>query len=259
MVIEKLVVKTGTQCSLRCKKCGEFNPYLSQKGKGFSLSANELADDVFKIYQCIDRVKCVHVAGGEPLLHRDLFLFLSFLFGLNNIERVEIVTNGTIIPDAVTMHTLSVNKGKAIVLISDYSASGVDNRSVVNALEEAGVSYHLMSDMVWKDKSEASYKRLSEEELLLIANNCDTFRQASYFSLINGVVTAHCPTAGSLLYYHDLYEQCPDHYFDLRSVPDGEVRSELSKLLTNSALPMCQYCVPSYLAEKCPAGEQIDF
>lgn len=33
MIVEKLVIKTGSTCTLKCEKCGEFNPYLKDKNR----------------------------------------------------------------------------------------------------------------------------------------------------------------------------------------------------------------------------------
>lgn len=257
MIIEKLVVKTGTQCSLCCEKCGEFNPYLTQKGMSFSLDDETLSRDVYKIAHCVERIKCVHVAGGEPFLHSDLFLFISYLSTINNIDRIEIVTNGTILPDDIFLQLLCVLKDKVNVLVSDYSASGIDNRHVIKSLREFGVPFKLLQDMVWKDKTNASYNPLDAKELRYIAENCTTYRKVSYFSLINGIITAHCPTAGSLLFYHNLHKTFPDTFFDLHEIPDNIVLSKLERLQSADAIPMCQYCLPSYIAKDCPAGLQL--
>lgn len=258
MIIEKLVVKTGTACTLRCEKCGEFNPYLPQKGKIYMLDAETLSRDVYKVARAAEKIKAVHVAGGEALLHKDLFLFLAYLYQIPNIDTIELVTNGTNVPDAVTLALLQNLKSKIIVLVSDYSASGVDNRQVLQTLKENGIKHQVMRDMKWQDRSDVSNKNLSEEELQNIAENCASYRKQPYFTLSNGILSAHCPTAGSLLYYLDLYDECKEEYKDIRAIPDDAMPVELQKLNDKVLLHMCNYCIPSWGVKYCQAGKQIE-
>jgi hypothetical protein len=110
--------------------------------------------------------------------------------------------------------------------------------------------------MIWKDKSDISLKKLSEDDLIDVAKRCVSFRP-SYFSLINGVVTAHCPTSGSLMYYLDAYNDLEDYYFSVRNKSKKEIIFELNRLNDTELTPMCRYCIPSYEASDCVAGRQM--
>ncbi len=257
MIIEKLVIKTGTACTLQCEKCGEFNPYLSKKRKSYMLAAETLSRDLYRIAQAVEKIETVHIAGGEALLHKDLFLFLAFAYALSNVEKIEIVTNGTVVPDNLLLALLRGMQSKVIVLISDYSLSGVDSSGVVDVLRKNGISHYVMKDIRWQDRSDVSCKQLDREELLEIAQNCKSYRQNPYFTLIDGIISAHCPTAGSLLYYLDIYEECGKNYRDIRRIPDEKVLSELSAINNVECLRMCNYCVPSWKVKECQAAKQI--
>ncbi len=256
MIIEKLVIKTGTVCSLRCEKCGEFNPYFLSKEKSFLLSAETLCRDVFRILMRVARINTIHIAGGEPFLHKDLFLLVNFLTALPSVGTVEVVTNGTVVPDDITLAVLRNCGKKIVVLISDYSEAGVDNRSLIDSFQRQKVNHVVMKEMIWKDKSDISLKDYSSSDLNEIAKKCSSFRK-SYFSLVDGIVTAHCPTAGSLLYYLDLHRDVTGFFFDLRSACDGEIETKLRELDDKTFTPMCQYCIPTYQASDCIAGRQL--
>jgi len=253
MIIKKLVVKTGTQCSLRCEKCGEFNPYLKKK---FTLTAKNMLQDIYPMLQSVDMIEVVHIAGGEPFLHKDLSEFLCCLATFPQVGKIEIVTNGTIIPEEITFCILKNLKEKIIVLVSDYSGAGVDNKALISSLKKNRINHKIHKDMIWKDKSDISFKNYTDEDLNDIAKNCSTFRK-DYFSLINGIITAHCPTAGSLLYYKDLYDNTADFFFNIRETYIKEIPKKLEKLNDFSYTPMCNYCVSTNKAENCIAGEQI--
>lgn len=257
MIIEKLVVKTGSACTLKCEKCGEFNPYLAGKGKAFMLDAESLSRDIYKIAKAVNKIKIVQVAGGEALLHKDLFLLLSYVCAIPNIEKIELVTNGTVIPDEIVLDLLKNFRSKIVVLISDYSASGIDNCAVLQMFEKSQINYRVMRDMRWQDRSDVSDKKLNEENLKFIASNCASFRKQPFFILINGIISAHCCTAGSILHYLSIHDECGEYYKDIRTISDENMLGQLEKIHTVDYLPMCNYCIPSYDVEYCQAGKQI--
>ena len=254
-IIEKLVVKTGTACSLKCEKCGEYNPYFAQKGKIFCPGAKKLSEDVFRIANNVNMINIVHIAGGEPFIHDDIHLLISSLSYIPNIKKIEIVTNGTIIPDEITLSILASLKSKIIVLVSDYSASGINQEKLKKILKERGINHYINKDLIWKDKSNLTSK--NRNDLLYIANHCTAFRKKGYFSLIDGIVTAHCPTAGSLFYYLDLYSKFPDFMFNLYDIEEPKTLENLQNLDNMEYTPVCEYCVTSYEANDCPVGAQL--
>jgi hypothetical protein len=225
-------------------------------GKSYNLTSEELIRDMIPIVSSVDQIDTVHIAGGEPFLHKDLIQFISWLSVYPNVRRIEIVTNGTIIPDSITLDSLKVMKDRTITLVSDYSGAGVDNKELIALLEANAINHKVHKDMAWKDKSDTSYKGYRGSDLLEVAGKCKTFRQG-YFSLINGIITAHCPTAGSLLYYHGLYKEMDGFFFSIRETETKEIPNELKRLNDIIYTPMCNYCVPTYIAEDCAAGEQM--
>lgn len=258
MIIEKLVIKTGTACTLKCEKCGEFNPYLDSKGKSYMINAEVLSQNIYKIAKAVKKIKSVQVAGGEPFIHKDLFLLLAYICVIPNIEAVEIVTNGTIVPDMITLNLLRNLREKIVVLVSDYSVAGIDNYKVIRTLKENKVNHKVMWDMKWTDRSDVSNKKLGEAELEYIAKNCISYRKFPFFILNNGIITAHCCTAGSILYYLDLYDECQENYFDIQDVEEENMLTALKTINEVRFMQMCNYCIPSWKVECCQAGKQID-
>lgn len=255
MIVEKLVIKTGTACSLRCEKCGEFNPYLAAKGKFFSADMNLLLDDVVRIASVVEEIQLLDIAGGEALIHRDLNVLISGLEKIDNIRKIQIASNGTIIPNNDITEALE-KAVKTWVVISDYTAAMVDHTKVTDYLDVNGIKYRLIKDMTWVDKSNCSFKGKNEDELRYICKNCSTYRVNPYYTLIDGKLSAHCPTGGSLMYFLDLYRELQDEFIDLREIKKLRVE-DLEQLDKKAFLGICNYCVPSYDAKKCMAGKQI--
>jgi organic radical activating enzyme len=256
LTVKKLVIKTGTACSLRCEKCGELNPYFKKIGRGFSLPAARLIEDVSILASFVKNIDLVHVAGGEPFIHKDLAEFIRRMAAFPKIGKIEIVTNGTIVPDIETLDILEKLGDKIIVLISDYGGAGVDNKGLLCALKEKNINHRLQKDMVWKDQSDTSFKGLSRNRLIDIAKKCTSFRDG-YFTLVDGRLTSHCSKTATLLYYLDMYDKYPGMFIDIRKTNKRSFIKKLKKLIDFQYTPMCNYCVPIYEAKDCEAGRQI--
>lgn len=258
MVIEKLVVKTGTACTLKCEKCGEFNPYLASKDKSYMISAEVLSKNIYKIAKAVEKIKLLQLTGGESLLHKDMFLLLAYICTIPNIEAVEMVTNGTVVPDAITLDLLRDFREKIEVLVSDYSGSGINNSKVIETLKNNKINHRVMRNMKWLDRSDVSDKKKNIEELEYIAQNCASYRKFPFYILNNGIITAHCCTAGSILYYLDIYEECKENYFNIEDVGEDDMLAELERINEVKFMQMCNYCIPSWDVKYCQAGKQID-
>jgi MoaA/NifB/PqqE/SkfB family radical SAM enzyme len=256
MIIDKLVIKSGIECTLKCEKCGEFNPHLIKMGRYFSITALELWRDVTKLIDAVEQITTLQIAGGEPFLHKDIYDLIALAVEEDKVLNVEIVTNGTIVPTVKNLERLRAFEKKITVLVSDYSGAGVNNQKLLHELMINKINHLFLKEMIWKDKSDTSLKSLSEDELIDIAQRCSTFRPSS-FSLINGVVTSHCCTSGSLMFYLDTYDGSEEHYFSVRTKSINEVIFELDRLENMRLTPMCRYCVPSYEADDCVAGGQM--
>lgn len=256
MIIKKLVVKTGSRCTLKCAKCGEFNPYMKDRMRTYDIDMNVLVNDISKILDVVENIELIDIAGGEALVHKDLDVLIRYVGEEKRINRVHIVSNGTVVPDVNVLNYLQTYSDKVEIRISDYSAAGVDNSLAINLYNENNIRYKLLKDMIWLDKSDTSYKNYDDEVIRRIPNECSTYREKGYFTLINGKISAHCPTAGSLMHFLAIYGECEGEFYNIRDTDCVDVRT-LEKMDIGGVLHACQYCVPSFLASKCLAGEQI--
>jgi hypothetical protein len=229
---------------------------LRDKGKYFSLDAQTLYHEVRRISEAVEGIKVLHLAGGEPFSHNDMHTTIKLLSANEKIKKIEIVTNGTVTPNEETIKTLRRFFNKVIILVSDYGKAKVDNRSATKLLHECGLNHQIKRDLLWRDKTDISFKKYDNQGLINIAAACATFRD-SYFSLIDGIVTAHCPTSGSLLYYLGLHQEAAGFYFSLREIGDEEIADRLYQLNETAITPICQYCVPTHEAKTCIPGEQL--
>jgi len=90
----KLRVSVTDRCNLRCVYCMPENPVWLPKDE--VLSFEELTR-IVKISACngVDRVR---VTGGEPLLRKDLPVFIGMLKKISGLREVALTTNGLLLP-----------------------------------------------------------------------------------------------------------------------------------------------------------------
>lgn len=109
--IPYLVVITGQKCTLRCKDCGNFTPYLPQT----HYNINDLCDDINK-FSSVARITLLQIQGGEALIFPMFKELLNIVGGAARF--VTIATNGTrlLSEEQIT----AVKAAKASLRISDY-------------------------------------------------------------------------------------------------------------------------------------------
>ena len=131
LFIPRTVFVPTLACNLRCKLCAALSPYY----------AKPYYPDIACLYKYIDRYfEVVHrtgrmvLSGGEPLLHKDLHLFVDYLYSFENrIDRLEIITNGTIVPSHELIESLRPFSSKLYVMVDNY---GYDKSINANSATE---------------------------------------------------------------------------------------------------------------------------
>lgn len=171
-----------TRCTLNCKKCAAYIPYVKNK---VDRDYNEIINDIDMLFKSIDYIARLRVVGGEPLLYNDLIKLISSICEKyeRNIGEFTIVTNGTIIPDARSLNVLkyySVN-----LSISDYRAAGLKAASesqynkLLQILDENGISYHFNSTLRWMDLGNPMIEqKLSDNQLITRYQDCNLDRRS---------------------------------------------------------------------------------
>lgn len=105
----------GMPCTLKCKLCSQWNPYLKNKSWR---KIDYLKADLELLLSKIDYVWGVNLVGGEPLAYKDLDTILELCIESNKIGFVSITTNGTIYPKDEVLELLK-NK-KVLTTVSSY-------------------------------------------------------------------------------------------------------------------------------------------
>ena len=158
-------VSVTTFCTLKCKNCTAYMPYIE---KPCHLPFEELIIGADLYFKSIDYVGRFRILGGEPLVYPDLTKYIEYI-GENYRDRIGelcIVTNGTIIPDSQLLSL--AEKYHLTFFVSNYKKSGSHiatedkYEKILRLLENHNIKYYFSDNQKWLHLG--SPKELSKNE-----------------------------------------------------------------------------------------------
>lgn len=119
--MERATIEITYDCTLKCKLCSNYSPYVPLDQRRYPLQVCTKAID--KFFRIITYVGIFTISGGEPLLHPNLFELLEHLQNYSlNIGEVQVVTNGTLVPSQKILESLKQWGQKAFLIVDNYGA-----------------------------------------------------------------------------------------------------------------------------------------
>ena len=202
----------STVCNLNCRDCLNFTPHIK---KHHVASLDELKRNVDLFFHAVDFIYLFQITGGEPLLYKDLQLLLEYIDQnyRKQIFRLEIVTNGTVLPsDSLCQYFRDKN---IHIVLDDYRKAIPERAEVFVQILEKFSQYQVsfLENCVgqWFRMyiPEQKHPVLSEEELIQKFNVCGT----PWCSLRDGKLSVcnysmYADTAG-------ICKASEDEFFDL--------------------------------------------
>lgn len=154
----------GTKCTLHCKNCCNLIPYVKQK----SFEPEKIIKNLKYICE-YTKISCLQIQGGEPFTHPKIAQILESVLKIDTIEKIEIASNGTIMPNEETVKIIAAFPEKITVRFSNYSCVNEDRRrKIVNSLLNAGVKVALYDFMLgdgnWFDSGTANTEKNKDKE-----------------------------------------------------------------------------------------------
>jgi len=142
-----------TFCTLNCKKCNMFMPYYVNT-KRHHYTFDEMKKDIDSLTQFVDYIFLYNFLGGEPFLNKELKDIIHYVGTeyKDKIGKLELTTNGTLIPDNETLEILE--KYDVHISISDYTEQVPYERKLNNfmeVLEQHDIQYTRNKMTEWKD------------------------------------------------------------------------------------------------------------
>ncbi len=171
--IKFLVLWIGTRCSLHCKNCGNLIPYSVPE----SYEIDKIIENLNYITQSVT-IEELQIQGGEPFTHKELDRIIVACAENHRIGKIEIATNGTIVPDDNLIAVLKKYKERICVRFSEYSCVNSEKRqAIINLLLDnninATIYQFIYGDGMWFDTGTTDTSLITDEqELKEMFGNC---------------------------------------------------------------------------------------
>ncbi len=253
----------STVCNLNCRDCLNFTPYIK---KHHIAPLDELKYNIDAFFHAVDLIYRFQITGGEPLLYKHLQELLTYIddrYG-NQILRLEMVTNGTVVPSDSLCQFL--HEKNIYVFLDDYRMSlpeGAEKYDKVKAqLEKYNVAFcnNYAEQWIRMYIPEQKKNQLSENELVQKYHICDN----PWCSLREGKISScnyamYAETAGICQAeeneYYDLTQfnkEDKKRLIEFRLRYNEKGYTEFCKMCNSWTATNTQWCQP---AIQCKKGE----
>lgn len=245
---EYLEIPITTRCSLRCKHCSNLIPCYKKQN---DYDVNIIIKSIKKFLECINNIVFIRILGGEPFLSNNLTKVIIELLKSKKIQRIEVVTNGTIIPkDKKLINVLKDER--IIVCISQYPI--VDYNKLTIFLEKNNIKYRVDKMDFWMNYGNIEKRNKTKKQLIKQYKKCNNVCK----SLVNGQIHL-CPRSshGTDL---GIITNNNEDYLDLldKNLTISEKKEKLNKLLKKKYIKACDYCdYGTKKSKKIPVAEQL--
>lgn len=220
-VLAKIDTVITSRCSLNCRNC---NIFISHIRDPKDIEYKELIRNFDILFDSVNYVYEYTLLGGEPFRHNNIADIIQYLGEeyRDKIGKINLISNGTIIPDEATLNMLS--KYDASVHISDYTGTvPYDKRleEVKEILKKNGIEYYVIRNNVWKNIvfPDMSYTAEDPNKHMLLCGH-------STHSVGDGKLY-WCDPAFAAEYFMG-FESKPDDYLDLKSNKENNSKHEAS-------------------------------
>ncbi len=236
-VLNSLELCITEKCTLKCRFCANGMQYYQQP---VHYDKEILVKSIEKVIQSVDAIELLRIMGGEPFLHPQFADILRELSIANNIMQIEIITNGTIIPNEEVFEALA--QCKAIIYISNYKELSSKKIDIVRKCQEYGI--YCISG---KENDEWMNLGLMEKRGRKYDVNVDNFINCSanknFNTLRNGYYYL-CPRSAHGMNMGMIPEEDGDYINILdSSLSNQKLRNKLKQFIFNTdVLTACDYC-----------------
>lgn len=249
LVFKRVGINISLICNLKCKLCTTFSPYNTDTKFPAVDELNEYMDRLFRI---ADYAEHFSISGGEPLLYKQLPEFIENLLRYSEkIGRIEIVTNGTIIPNEQLLNVVKKFDGKFYRFLVDNYGKDLSTKipEINNVLSKSGLPFIIRNNNAedaycggWFDLGSLEKKIHSPEESEEVFSKCAQVQKINLcFGITKGILSP-CQPVYQRLYLGQKVD--PNDYIDLMddSLSIEEQRKKVENIYHTKCFETCSYC-----------------
>lgn len=254
--IDQIFLNITTKCSLRCRDCSMFIPYVKEPK---NYDKEDILKDCSNLLECLGSVRIVNVYGGEPLLHPDLPEIINRLKGDKRIKRISIITNATIVPSEELIKALKGDE-RIWIRISDYGKTSRKMDEIKKLFDVNHIVYEISNYTYWDRPSTIKRTNETAEQLVEKFKACTA---CNVFFLLNRKVYV-CST-GSAVNTMGVFPEHKSNCVDLGKYSGyceemkQEIDAFLNRVKEGKFIDACRYCSGGHCCQfedKVPAAIQ---
>lgn len=234
--MKHLEIPLTTYCTLRCRHCANLMQYYSNPSHS---SAEQVIGSLKEILSSVDGIVLLRILGGEPLLYPELYRVLHFCLREQKINRIEVVTNGTLLlpEDVLTLLSGHVKaKPEMKLCISDYGKNSSKKDLLIRQLDEAGIPYTVQLSK-WRAAGNILRRDRNRKELKNLFRGCN-----KCISLLNGELHI-CPRSSHGTDLHFVPKKQGEYIIISEYKGDPiALQVAICALLRRQYVEACKYC-----------------
>lgn len=233
------------RCTLRCKLCLAYSPYYE---KPAHFSSVDIEKTLYHYFSAVDFVKKFTISGGEPMMHEELADIIACAMRYEDqFGNLELITNGTLLPDNAKLKSFVNARRKLDILIDDYGPVSKKAGELDKLLSQENIHHRVRNysggDIHcggWVDFGGLNQQLSSPQEISTRYKSC-AYSKNICFGICEGKMyicgrTRRCielkitpPNEGEFV---DLYS----------NIPPWELKDKIRKLYNIETLQACAYC-----------------
>lgn len=257
-LVNRLRVMVTSRCSLRCKECSTFVPYVRNP---YDDDWEKIVEDIKVFLDAVGKLQEIELFGGEPLLHSHLDKIVSCLKEEKRIKQISIISNGTIFPSQSLIHALQ-NDPRTIFRLSSYGKLSTNIEKIEKTLYDKGIRCEVIDYKTWYKNSEIKLLNETDAEL---RKKFDCCMQGSGLVCWKGKVF-FCTTLPFLI-EEEVLPKSGDNFFDIRNNDFSRIQlvEELHRYAersnTDNYVDACRFCTGKSTANfehAIPVAEQVN-
>ena len=233
LIINSMDMVVTERCTLRCNDCANLMPYFN---KPINADLNLLLNSLRNIMSLATRVNELRVLGGEPFLHREAHKIIKSCCSYDNVNRVIVYTNATVLPKPC--HLESLKHPKIRVYVTDYGPLSRKLLEMVESFNREKIQY-IVDPLPesWDDSANICKDDRTDEENQHLFNNCCS---KYLYSLLHGKLY-RCPFSSSINALKIITSD-PGDYLDVSGASNFSVADLFNFVTSTNYVPSCKFC-----------------
>lgn len=235
------------KCNLKCKLCAVSAPYYTDINH---YELDDLVATITKYFETVDFVDKFTINGGEPFIHPNLNEIMQE--AIKHIEKVgilEIITNGTIVPNNQLLMTLK-SSPKIDILVDNYgNALSKKVNEIISLFDDNEIKYRhrkYYGDDAhfggWVNLHNVKYKNRTDEETAELYSKCaypGPFNSFAIFKNEAYICGVYLRTKTK-----NIIEDDPSEYVDFsdNTLTRNELRKKIRDFHNRKFVSSCRYC-----------------